>query len=101
MPAGLYARWRKFFAAEPWGFRWDWLRTGTVAAAVLNSAFGRNPKAKPVRPEAFVPAANPPRKRRTWQEEQALMKGWCGVSPTARPPSDPRAGEPWPTPSAA
>jgi hypothetical protein len=81
MPAGLYARWRLFFAAEPWGFRWDWLRAGTVAAAVYNSALGRDPKAKPLTPDRFVPEARPPRKPRTWQEEKALMMGWAGAAP--------------------
>ncbi len=98
MPAGLYARWRRFFAVEPWGFRWDWLHTGTVASAVINTRFGRDKKSKPVKPEMFVPEARPPKKPRTWQEEKALMMGWAGVPP-AKPP--PATGEPCRTPSAA
>ncbi len=89
MPARLYARWRLFFSAEPWGFRSDWLRTGTVAAAVLNSAFGRKATAKPLTPEAFVPVVRPPRQPKSWQDEQALFKAWAGLSPTAVPAPTP------------
>ena len=87
MPAGLYARWRLFFAHEPWGFRWDWLRTGTVAAAVLNTAFGRKAGSKPVAPDAFVPVARPARKPKTWRDELAMFKAWAGASPAAPAPT--------------
>ena len=95
MPADLLGRWRLFFAHEPWGFRSDWLRTGTVAACVLNTAFGRKAGSKPVAPEAFVPVARPARKPKTWRDELAMFKAWAGP-PATTPPAESPAPAPAP-----
>ena len=35
---GQFLQWLRFFEAEPWGSEVDFLRFGTVAAAVINSS---------------------------------------------------------------
>lgn len=37
MPAGLFAEWMAFFAAEPWGADEDWLRAGQICATIVNA----------------------------------------------------------------
>lgn len=72
MPARLFEEWREFARLEPFGFEWDWLRTGTVAAAAYN--------ARPFRPDGarwhtaaeFVPDFDrPPPKPLTPAERRA------------------------------
>lgn len=45
----------EFFTLEPWGTEIDFMRTGIVAAAVVNVAPNRKPGAKPASPKDFMP----------------------------------------------
>lgn len=55
LTAEKFAEWCEFFAIEPWGFEQDWLRAGTVGAAIYNAAPFRGENAPTIRPSQFVP----------------------------------------------
>lgn len=44
-----------FYGLEPWGAEVEWLRTGTVAAMIGNSAPNRKRGSKTFKPGDFVP----------------------------------------------
>ena len=53
--------WAEFFALEPWGSEVEFMRSGIVAAAVVNAAPNRKPHAKPATPKDFMPSMAPKR----------------------------------------
>ena len=52
--------WSQFYSLEPWGSDPQWLRTGVVAATVVNTSANRRPNSKPAEPLDFMPQSMKP-----------------------------------------
>ncbi len=66
--------WMAYYALEPFGEERADLRAGIVASTVANTARDPKKRARPYRPQEFMPTFDRQSKRQTWQQQLRIVE---------------------------